>query len=151
MIWDTSRKLESRHIYLHMLSYRPLRQWMLEDKYRSCGEFYTSIPDPSVSVPLVSFSSLISSQIGRTVTLNVKPCPATRSTTTRSPTSCHPKVALDVLPKGTLDPVYATKAEVLNRAIQDLGFGRYQVSANHFSPSFTPLIVTCISRLVPKR
>ncbi len=34
----------------------------------------------------------------------------------------------DALPKEALDPVYAAKAEVLNRAIQDIGFGRYQVS-----------------------
>ncbi|KAG8862220.1 hypothetical protein FRB96_001799 [Tulasnella sp. 330] len=34
--------------------------------------------------------------------------------------------SIDALPKGALDPVYAAKAEVLNRAIQDIGFGRYQ-------------------------
>lgn len=33
----------------------------------------------------------------------------------------------DALPAGALDPVYAAKAEVLNRAIQQIGFGRYQV------------------------
>ncbi|KAG8862221.1 hypothetical protein FRB96_001800 [Tulasnella sp. 330] len=32
----------------------------------------------------------------------------------------------DALPKGALDPVYAAKAEVLNRAIQNIGFGHYQ-------------------------
>lgn len=30
------------------------------------------------------------------------------------------------LPKGTFDPVYEAKARVLNRAIQDIGMGRYQ-------------------------
>lgn len=32
----------------------------------------------------------------------------------------------DVLPDGSLDPVYQAKAHVLNRAIQDIGMGRYQ-------------------------
>lgn len=31
-----------------------------------------------------------------------------------------------VLEEGTLDPVYAAKAGVLNKAIQDVGMGRYQ-------------------------
>ncbi|KAG8950372.1 hypothetical protein FRC00_007734, partial [Tulasnella sp. 408] len=32
----------------------------------------------------------------------------------------------DILPEGAVDPVYQAKAEVLNRAIQEIGFGRYQ-------------------------
>ncbi|EJD34848.1 MFS general substrate transporter [Auricularia subglabra TFB-10046 SS5] len=32
----------------------------------------------------------------------------------------------DLLPEGSLDPVYQAKAHVLNRAIQDIGMGRYQ-------------------------
>jgi hypothetical protein len=31
-----------------------------------------------------------------------------------------------VLSEDTLDPVYAAKARVLNKAIQDIGMGRYQ-------------------------
>ena len=31
-----------------------------------------------------------------------------------------------VLQEGTLDPVYEAKAKVLNKAIQDIGMGRYQ-------------------------
>ncbi|KAF5605718.1 major facilitator superfamily transporter [Fusarium pseudoanthophilum] len=31
-----------------------------------------------------------------------------------------------IIPKGALDPVYEAKARILNRAIQDLGMGRYQ-------------------------
>ncbi|CAM1503545.1 Fc.00g011360.m01.CDS01 [Cosmosporella sp. VM-42] len=31
-----------------------------------------------------------------------------------------------IIPKGVLDPVYEAKARVLNRAIQDIGMGRYQ-------------------------
>ena len=30
------------------------------------------------------------------------------------------------IPKGTIDPVYEAKARVLNRAIQDIGMGKYQ-------------------------
>ncbi|KAG8922925.1 hypothetical protein FRC01_013446, partial [Tulasnella sp. 417] len=32
----------------------------------------------------------------------------------------------DILPEGAVDPVYQAKAEVLNRAIQEIGFGKYQ-------------------------
>jgi hypothetical protein len=31
-----------------------------------------------------------------------------------------------VLEEGALDPVYAAKARILNKAIQDIGMGRYQ-------------------------
>jgi len=31
-----------------------------------------------------------------------------------------------VLEEGTLDPVYEAKAKVLNKAIQDIGMGKYQ-------------------------
>ena len=31
-----------------------------------------------------------------------------------------------VLEEGSLDPVYEAKARVLNKAIQDIGMGRYQ-------------------------
>lgn len=34
-----------------------------------------------------------------------------------------PVAAID---EGALDPVYAAKARVLNKAIQDIGMGRYQ-------------------------
>lgn len=30
------------------------------------------------------------------------------------------------LPKGSLDPVYEAKAIILNKAIQDIGMGKYQ-------------------------
>ncbi|CAE6472477.1 unnamed protein product [Rhizoctonia solani] len=32
----------------------------------------------------------------------------------------------DILPKGSVDPVYQAKAELLNAAIQDIGMGKYQ-------------------------
>ncbi|KAG8990942.1 hypothetical protein FRB90_001537 [Tulasnella sp. 427] len=32
----------------------------------------------------------------------------------------------DILPEGAVDPIYQAKAEVLNRAIQEIGFGKYQ-------------------------
>ena len=37
-----------------------------------------------------------------------------------------------VLEEGTLDPVYAAKARVLNKAIQDIGMGRYQWQVGGF-------------------
>jgi hypothetical protein len=39
-----------------------------------------------------------------------------------------------VIEEGTLDPVYEAKARLLNKAIQDIGMGRYQwqVSALQF-------------------
>lgn len=38
-----------------------------------------------------------------------------------------------VLGEGSLDPVYEAKAKILNKAIQDIGMGRYQwqVYTNH--------------------
>ena len=33
----------------------------------------------------------------------------------------------DVLPDGSVDPVYQAKAELLNEAIQQIGMGKYQV------------------------
>lgn len=33
---------------------------------------------------------------------------------------------VSVLEEGSLDPVYEAKAKVLNKAIQDIGMGRYQ-------------------------
>lgn len=33
---------------------------------------------------------------------------------------------ISVLEDGSLDPVYEAKAKVLNKAIQDIGMGRYQ-------------------------
>lgn len=37
----------------------------------------------------------------------------------------------DILPMGSVDPVYQAKAELLNAAIQEIGMGKYQVSALH--------------------
>ena len=38
-----------------------------------------------------------------------------------------------VLEDDALDPVYAAKARVLNKAIQEIGMGRYQVSNVYLS------------------
>lgn len=38
-----------------------------------------------------------------------------------------------VLEDDALDPVYAAKARVLNKAIQDIGMGKYQVPFPHLS------------------
>lgn len=35
-------------------------------------------------------------------------------------------IPVSVLEDGSLDPVYEAKAKVLNKAIQDIGMGRYQ-------------------------
>lgn len=35
-----------------------------------------------------------------------------------------------VLEEGSLDPVYEAKAKILNKAIQDIGMGRYQWQVN---------------------
>jgi hypothetical protein len=35
-----------------------------------------------------------------------------------------------VLGEGSLDPVYEAKARILNKAIQDIGMGRYQWQVN---------------------
>jgi hypothetical protein len=36
------------------------------------------------------------------------------------------EVPVGVLEEGSLDPVYEAKAKVLNKAIQDVGMGKYQ-------------------------
>jgi hypothetical protein len=36
------------------------------------------------------------------------------------------KTSISVLEDGSLDPVYEAKAKMLNKAIQDIGMGRYQ-------------------------
>lgn len=59
------------------------------------------------------------------------------------------------LPQGTLDPVYEAKARVLNRAIQEVGMGRYQWelfvvvgfgwASDNLWPIVTSLIFTSVS------
>jgi len=39
--------------------------------------------------------------------------------------------AVDLYEDDYNDPVYQAKARILNRAIQDIGMGRYQVSSHH--------------------
>jgi hypothetical protein len=46
-------------------------------------------------------------------------------------------VALDeapaaVLEEGSLDPVYEAKARILNKAVQDIGMGKYQWQVKYF-------------------
>ena len=50
---------------------------------------------------------------------------------------------VDILPEGSVDPVYQAKAHVLNQAIQDIGMGKYQVglhcrSALNFALTIIP-------------
>ncbi|EFX05887.1 membrane transporter [Grosmannia clavigera kw1407] len=59
-----------------------------------------------------------------------------------------------IIPKGTIDPVYEAKARVLNRAIQNIGMGRYQWqlfavvgfgwASDNLWPIVTSLIFTAI-------
>lgn len=40
----------------------------------------------------------------------------------------------DIYDEGVVDPVYAAKSHVLNRALQEIGMGKYQVSASYHEP-----------------
>ena len=50
----------------------------------------------------------------------------------------------DVLPDGSVDPVYQAKAELLNDAIQQIGMGKYQVGL-YFAPFSLNLFVPVAS------
>jgi hypothetical protein len=50
-----------------------------------------------------------------------------RTQSLASDTQREGHVTQDVLPDGSVDPVYQAKAELLNDAIQRIGMGRYQV------------------------
>ena len=53
-----------------------------------------------------------------------------------------------VLGEGSLDPVYEAKARILNKAIQDIGMGRYQWQVSmHFEFSTLSLKTACSSCL----
>lgn len=43
-----------------------------------------------------------------------------------------------VLDEDTLDPVYTAKARILNKAVQDIGMGRYQWQVKPLFISSTP-------------
>ena len=54
----------------------------------------------------------------------------------RTPTDVH---TVEVFLAGSVDPVYAAKAQALNGAIGSIGMGRYQVVLlHHFSSSLFP-------------
>ena len=44
-----------------------------------------------------------------------------------------------VLEEGSLDPVYEAKAKVLNKAIQDIGMGKYQWQVSSISLTLFPI------------
>jgi hypothetical protein len=46
-----------------------------------------------------------------------------------------------VLEEGSLDPVYEAKARVLNKAIQDIGMGKYQWEVSLFFFSFLKMVL----------
>lgn len=55
-------------------------------------------------------------------------------------------VESDIYEDGTVDPVYQAKARLLNRAIQEIGMGKYQVGAQSILPCISGLI--CVQLLV---
>ena len=40
-------------------------------------------------------------------------------------------VRIDLYHDGYVDPVYQAKARILNRSVQDIGMGKYQVGVTH--------------------
>jgi hypothetical protein len=48
-----------------------------------------------------------------------------------SPSSSSVYLRKDLYEEGSIDPVYQAKAHVLNRALQEIGMGRYQVSTGN--------------------
>ena len=52
---------------------------------------------------------------------------STKNEKTVSVESIETKVQEDLYEEGSIDPIYQAKAHVLNRAIQEIGMGRYQV------------------------
>lgn len=53
----------------------------------------------------------------------------------------------DIYEEGVIDPVYAAKSHVLNRALQEIGMGKYQVGSSHHEPEpfFQFLMsITCV-------
>ena len=64
-------------------------------------------------------------------------CPESKPSDLSSPSSPKALVdvsltdpAMDLYEGGYNDPVYQAKAHILNRALQDIGMGRYQVGSN---------------------
>lgn len=58
----------------------------------------------------------------------------------------------DIYDEGVVDPVYAAKSHVLNRALQEIGMGKYQVSAsclnlNSFDHSYPWTVRSGVSSL----
>jgi hypothetical protein len=50
----------------------------------------------------------------------------------------------DLHDKGSVDPVYHAKARVLNRALQEIRMGRYQVQIRTLLPSVLEIVTVSI-------
>lgn len=50
---------------------------------------------------------------------------------------------VEALPNGSVDPVYAAKAQALNAAIQSIGMGRYQVGLRFLCGARLASIISC--------
>jgi len=50
------------------------------------------------------------------------------------------EVPVSVLEDGSLDPVYEAKAKMLNKAMQDIGMGKYQWQVSTQSSTFSHLL-----------
>ena len=56
-----------------------------------------------------------------------------------------PNAGIDLYEDGYVDPVYQAKARILNRSIQDIGMGKYQVLVTHADTSAIACsLATCI-------
>ena len=49
-----------------------------------------------------------------------------------------------VLDEGTLDPVYTAKARILNKAIQDIGMGKYQWQVSNILYNFSTFPILAV-------
>lgn len=54
----------------------------------------------------------------------------------------------DIFTDNSLDPVYQTKARILNDALQEIGMGKYQVSHRAACGPHLPLLIL-VSEVVP--
>ena len=59
---------------------------------------------------------------------------AEKQTTSTAGSSHSDPTPVDLFSDETVDPVYQAKAYVLNKAIQEIGMGKYQVSCRRIYP-----------------
>ena len=88
---------------------------MVKKEFRSLqwGQKILYKPDGWSVVTVPSVMSAKSSSIATAKHLDMQPA--------------LPRIMEDVYDEGSVDPVYQAKARVLNRALQEIGMGKYQV------------------------